>query len=308
MRLYFFHRLLLRWRIEDYSDGLDPTARDFERMIVRLKGRHKMVSSEDLRAVFDREESPDPDWVHLSFDDGFASTLVAAEICARHQVPLTVFVSSEVLHGFVPWFVTMRHAIASARAPVDFRGQRYDPRDPRGAMALNDRIKDIVYASPAPPGRALREILESSNLDNLPPLPEKHRFMTRDELSQLCSLGAEVGSHGASHRVLTGLAPEELDSEVRGSCKVLKDVMTTEVKTLSYPDGRFDQTTIEALRGAGLELGFAVGPQQAHADRFVLCREWLGRHVEHVGREKFQGIFRIWDRARLRTARVRWGH
>ena len=95
---------------------------------------------------------------------------------------------------------------------------------------------------------------------------------------------------------------------MRGSCKVLKDVMTTEVKTLSYPDGRFDQTTIEALRSAGLELGFAVGPRHEPLKPFVLCREWLGRHVEHVGREKFQGIFRIWDRARLRTARVRWGH
>jgi len=78
MRVFFFHRLLLGWRIEDYTDGLDPKARDFERLILRLKDRYEMVSSAKIRTVFDRGESPNLDWVHLSFDDGFASTLVAS--------------------------------------------------------------------------------------------------------------------------------------------------------------------------------------------------------------------------------------
>jgi len=306
MKLIFFHRLLLRWRIEDYTDGLDPTTKDFERLIMRLKNRYHLVSSEEIRDALIHGKRVDPNWVHLSFDDGFASTLIAAEICAKHQVPLTVFVSSLVLDGFVPWFVTMRHAIASARVPIVFQGQRYDPLDPRSAIALNNSIKNSVYASHQDPTPTLKGILNSLNLVDLPSLPEKHRFLTRNELIQLDSLGAEVGSHGASHRALTGLSEGDLDSEINGSCKVLKDVTGSEIKTISYPDGRFDQKTVAALKMAGLDLGFAVGAGRQPMDRYALSRVWLGRHVEHVGRERFKKEFTFWDRARLRAARVRW--
>ncbi len=307
MKLLFFHRLLLDWRITDYTDGLDPTARDFERLIIRLKKRHRFVSSAEIADAFDRGRVLDHDCVFLSFDDGFSSTLTAAEICARHRVPLTVFVVSRVLDGFVPWFVTMRHAIASARRPVTFQGKHFDPADPREAMALNNVIKETVYSSSQGPQQALHEVLVSLNLRDLPPISEKHRFLTRDELLQLHDLGAEIGSHGASHRALPGLAPKDLNEEIRGSCRVLEGIIGTAIRTFSYPDGRFDSMTVAAVRESGIDLGFAAGSRGSPTDRHILPRVWLGRHVEHIGRARFQETFRLWDRARVRVSRVRRG-
>ena len=112
MNAVFFHRVLASDAKSDYSDYHDPTHKELDAFLVRCKRSKHFVSSREMAEMIRCGEKPDPRVLHVSMDDGFASSLPAAEICDRHKVPLTVFVTSDVLDGYVPWFVRRVSAIA----------------------------------------------------------------------------------------------------------------------------------------------------------------------------------------------------
>jgi peptidoglycan-N-acetylglucosamine deacetylase len=71
------------------------------------------------------------------------------------------------------------------------------------------------------------------------------------ELRSLSSEGFEIGAHGFSHKLLWGLAAEELAKEV-GPCKpTLEDILGSEVRMFCYPCGRYDSNVVRALKDAG---------------------------------------------------------
>jgi len=75
--------------------------------------------------------------------------------------------------------------------------------------------------------------------------------LDRAELRSLSSEGFEIGAHGFSHKVLWGLAAEELAKEV-GPCKpTLEDILGREVRMFCYPCGRYDSNVVSALKDAG---------------------------------------------------------
>ncbi len=77
------------------------------------------------------------------------------------------------------------------------------------------------------------------------------RALNCAELRYLSSEGFEIGAHGFSHKLLWGLAAEELAREV-GPCKpTLEDILGTEVRMFCYPCGRYDSNVVRALKEAG---------------------------------------------------------
>jgi len=75
--------------------------------------------------------------------------------------------------------------------------------------------------------------------------------LSPDDLRTLSSEGFEIGAHSVSHKLLWGLAAEELAKEV-GPCKpMLEDILGKEVRMFCYPCGRYDSNVIRALEEAG---------------------------------------------------------
>jgi peptidoglycan/xylan/chitin deacetylase (PgdA/CDA1 family) len=71
------------------------------------------------------------------------------------------------------------------------------------------------------------------------------------DLKSLRSGGVEIGAHGVSHKVLTGLNPKELAQEV-GICKSrLEDTLGEPVQMFSYPKGRFNKSIMRRVKEAG---------------------------------------------------------
>ena len=71
------------------------------------------------------------------------------------------------------------------------------------------------------------------------------------ELRSLRSAGFEIGAHGVSHNVLTGLNPEELIREVRVCRRQLEDLLGVPVQMFSYPKGKHNALVIKELKDAG---------------------------------------------------------
>jgi peptidoglycan/xylan/chitin deacetylase (PgdA/CDA1 family) len=71
------------------------------------------------------------------------------------------------------------------------------------------------------------------------------------DLKSLRSGGFEIGAHGVSHRILTGLGPKELDREVRICKSRLEDTISQPVPMFCYPKGRFNKSVIRHVKEAG---------------------------------------------------------
>ncbi|MGZ6971753.1 MAG: polysaccharide deacetylase family protein [Thermoanaerobaculia bacterium] len=83
-------------------------------------------------------------------------------------------------------------------------------------------------------------------------------LLSGDEIRKLHAEGIEIGSHGATHRALTGLSDGELSREVAGSRETLERVVGAPVTSFCYPFGDFDDRVVEAVRAAGYRAATVI--------------------------------------------------
>jgi peptidoglycan/xylan/chitin deacetylase (PgdA/CDA1 family) len=125
-----------------------------------------------------------------------------------------------------------------------------------------------------------------SNAAWLPPegLPGA-RLMSADALRAVDAEGARVGSHTASHRRLSRLAPADLSREVAGSREALETILNRPVLDFCYPYGDLDRAAVEAVRAAGYRLALTCERNRAGTgtDPLLLPRHAISYGTSLVG-------------------------
>ena len=81
----------------------------------------------------------------------------------------------------------------------------------------------------------------------------KPGYMTWEQLRKLVFLGMEVGSHGATHRPLTGLSPDEVLAELTSSKETLSQRLGVPIQAMAAPGGYWNRTVADASKAAGYE-------------------------------------------------------
>jgi peptidoglycan/xylan/chitin deacetylase (PgdA/CDA1 family) len=79
------------------------------------------------------------------------------------------------------------------------------------------------------------------------------RTLDPEHLRSLASEGFEIGGHGASHNVLTGLQPIEIHRELRICKRRLEDIVGKRVRMFCYPKGRFNNEVMLHVKQNGYE-------------------------------------------------------
>jgi peptidoglycan/xylan/chitin deacetylase (PgdA/CDA1 family) len=107
--------------------------------------------------------------------------------------------------------------------------------------------------------------------------PDRLRTMSWDELGELQERGFTVGSHTVSHPHLTSLSDGELDWELRESRARVESRLGRPCTLFAYPYGEHDERVRAAVRRAGYEAAFALGPGTPRDDRYAIPRVDLYR-------------------------------
>ncbi|MFJ6623232.1 polysaccharide deacetylase family protein [Kitasatospora sp. NPDC091335] len=100
-------------------------------------------------------------------------------------------------------------------------------------------------------------------------------LMTARQVREAAAAGAEIGSHGLTHRRLAGLDAPDLTAQVTDSRHVLEDLTGEAVEGFCYPYGSLDAAAVEAVAQAGYGYGCAVSPG-AHSGVYALPRCYVG--------------------------------
>lgn len=103
------------------------------------------------------------------------------------------------------------------------------------------------------------------------------QLLDADGVRELAAGGMEIGSHGATHVRLAGLAPGQLAAEVAASRASLAAMLGTEIRGFAYPYGSMDGAARRAVRAAGYAYACAVEASPAGIGLMALPRIYAGQ-------------------------------
>ena len=86
------------------------------------------------------------------------------------------------------------------------------------------------------------------------------RMLSKAEIRELHEAGVDIGSHAATHCRLATLAPEAVQTELRGSKAALEDVLGHAVRHLAYPYGSWNAQVRRSAAEAGYSLACSTVP------------------------------------------------
>ncbi len=274
-------------------DGASPTASHFRSQLAYILNRFQPISLDDFLAVQNRRGVLKPGRrppVLLAFDDGFRNVLeVGLPILQEFDAPAVLFTLGQVVKtpNFVPWYVERKYLLEiTPRQRVRFLNRDYDRSDAVGEAALRRAVYEEVLACQSNDDRQRLMDEFASSLGRTRPhssdLPMEDRFVTREDLARLDeSAGLTIASHAMTHWPLSTLSAEEQVCELRASHEILKDATRCYRPVVSYPNGSFDQSTLEAARQF-YEMGFAVIDGSGYRRRFAYPRLGLGANANDV--------------------------
>jgi peptidoglycan/xylan/chitin deacetylase (PgdA/CDA1 family)/glycosyltransferase involved in cell wall biosynthesis len=100
------------------------------------------------------------------------------------------------------------------------------------------------------------------------------RLLDAVGLRAVAERGIEIGSHGATHRMLNQLPPEQLERELVGSAQILEALGLPRPRVLAYPHGEWSPSVASAARSAGYQAAFTVTPGvvRTGVDRWAIGR------------------------------------
>jgi len=82
-------------------------------------------------------------------------------------------------------------------------------------------------------------------------LPRDRQVINWAEAQVMSAAGVSFGSHSATHRILTHLDVDEVQSEVEESWEVLEEKQVAKVPVFCYPNGDWSAEVVRSVEAAG---------------------------------------------------------
>ena len=201
----------------------------------------------------------------ILFDDGYKDNIqYAAPILAKYNCKASFYVVTECIDRNIPtWTHILEHCFQyTKRSDIDLIFN-FLPLDLQ-VTELSTQEKRIEYVRKLKPflkkishrnrNLILDRVIQSFNDVDLPRI-----MMDWQDLLKLTEQGHYIGSHTVSHCMLGTMDdPNEIKDELQLSGWMIEKHLGYFPKTISYPVGSYNETTINLSKEAGYTIGLAV--------------------------------------------------
>lgn len=102
----------------------------------------------------------------------------------------------------------------------------------------------------------------------------KSLYLNKEQLQEMRSNGMYIGLHGYSHQWLGEMQRDEVEEEIKESCRVLATLIDRDCWTMNYPYGSYNSDVIEIIKEKGCKSALTVktGMVERTDDIFQLPR------------------------------------
>ncbi|MCX7642325.1 MAG: polysaccharide deacetylase family protein, partial [Armatimonadetes bacterium] len=184
--------------------------------------------------------------VVITFDDGYANNLIAAEILHKWRIPWTLFISTGAIgQGKTLWTEELALLLLYGNARrVEVLGRVWSLETREERETAFQEIRYSMKKLPAPQKqKVMEEIRQQFSDGETQRLLEQFssfQMLTWEEVQQLASAGVEIGSHGVDHEIHHSNQPEFVRrSELTLSKKEIEERLGRPCCYFAYPNGDF---------------------------------------------------------------------
>ena len=257
----------------------------------RFFRRNGAISLDELARSLPQKDRSKRAGAAITFDDGYANNLLAAEILSEAKMPWTLFVSTGATGrcGAI-WTVELSLLLLHGRcAGLEALGQawRLGTREEREAA-----FQGIRYPLKAMPASLRRETVNgiraqfaASETERLLEEFPAFRMLTWEEIRELAGAGVEIGSHGVDHEIHHPAQEEEVRRrELAESKKEIEKQVGKRCRFFAFPNGNYCDDSPREVEAAGYEMALTTQPGLVRPDsnRFLLPRVSPGGSVDKV--------------------------
>ncbi len=213
----------------------------FELQMKYVCANYPVVS---MSQMYDQLSRPDGKTmgVVVTFDDGYLGTYTEAfPVLKKYGIPATVYLlAGSIETNRVEWydgiFLALQHFSGSRLDLFLDRPRRFELNSDAARMQAAERI--VSFLRTAPEAKRVEVCRCVADQVQLPPQALEGSMMTWQQIRDMQAAGISIGAHTMGHRVLSRLAPEELDYELAASKALIEERIGNEVADFAYPFGK----------------------------------------------------------------------
>jgi peptidoglycan/xylan/chitin deacetylase (PgdA/CDA1 family) len=197
----------------------------------------------------------------ITFDDGYANTVIAAEVLKQAHLPFSAFISTGTTgRGKTIWTVELSLLIlAGSRIEIDLLQKKWPLTNREEREKSFEKIRTLMKAMPARERRQTMDVLRSQfpdgELQNLLADFPSFQMLNWDEIRQLTGDEVEIGSHGVFHEIhhyqqdVNTRLEELIQSKVE-----LERQLNRSCRFFAFPNGNWTTGSADEVKKAGYEL------------------------------------------------------
>ena len=238
MRILMYHNI----------DGAELSAKPFRAGLSYLRRNFSVIPLGELVRKQEQGKSVAGNEVALTFDDGYRNlATVVAPILQEYKMPATFFVCPGLIENR-QWIWTQdlreRLAIISPVQLDQFAAEQGWPDWDVERLILRMR------KMPQQERLAQCERIRERTKHFAPSRNSRNEFdlMTWEELSGLDPKWITIGSHSATHPILSSMPLGEMAQEIAGSREMLERRLGRPVESFCYPNGEYNEAVTEIVR------------------------------------------------------------
>lgn len=278
-------KILCYHRITD--DCFDPLCMNikvdvFEEMVRHLKKNYNIISLEKAVGLLKSGEGAPENTIVITFDDGYRDNYTNAfPILKKYDVPATIFLTAGAINsGDTLWYSAVVDAFEKTdKTYVDLR---YLNLGAYPLVSNSDKLRAAKeaaiyskYFKKEERDIFLKNILKELGV-NCENGSNSHSMLTWNDIKIMEDSGVSFASHGMYHSILTTLTPEQAQSEIASSKRLIKEKTGIDVSFFSYPNGEsndFNKEIVEMLKGSGYRAACSlIRGSNKNAPLFALRR------------------------------------
>ena len=259
VRNFLFHR------VSPHRDQLwDPMdVALFDKCISYITSHYQVMLLEDMVSLPDLNSRQNI--ATIVFDDGYKDNIeYAAPILAKYNCKASFYVVTDCIEKNIPtWTHILEYCFQYTEIshidlifnflPIDLQVSSLTSREER--IKYVKRLKPFLKTiSHDERNQILKRVQVTYNDVVLPRI-----MMDWQDLLNLTNVGHYIGSHTVSHCMLGTMTDEnEIEQELLLSAQMIEKNLGYFPKTISYPVGSYNETTIRLCRKVGYTIGLAV--------------------------------------------------
>ncbi|HZR46482.1 MAG TPA: polysaccharide deacetylase family protein [Candidatus Manganitrophaceae bacterium] len=286
----------------------------FEKEIEQIGSQFDFLSIDQAVDFIERKINLRRDSVVITFDDGYQGVYEHAyPILKKKGIPAAVYLCSDYVgtswlfdHDRLFYLVRkMRLAGLSLRSIRSETGLDLEmpPEDDPPLAATRFLLEKLSSGRLERLIDLLQEKLGVAGED----FPTEAKILSWEAAKEMSESGVTLGSHTASHRLLSEAEPREILEELRLSKSRLEDRLGKKVDHLAYPDGRYTPFVIDAARACGYRSACTTQDfiNKVGCNPYLLGRQlfwensnwgWRSRSSKAMVASQVKGLFKIPDR------------